>query len=101
MQSNQAEQAVALLRGALGLPGAHPIVAHKMCSNLDHAIVNEILNELVNRGFTQTLAVPLLTDIKSGKQWVRIDGATQSRVMSSSMDKDKTWGVNTKSKGRF
>jgi pentatricopeptide repeat protein len=96
MASNQAEEAVALLRGALGLSGAHPIVARKMCPNLDHAVVNEVLNGLVDRGFTQTLAVPLLTDIKSGKQRVRIDGATQSRVMSSSMDKDKTWGVSTK-----
>jgi len=91
MLSNQAEQAVALLRGALGLEGAHQIVARKMCPNLDYAIVNETLNALVDRGFTKTLAVPLLKDIQSGKQRIRVDGATQSRVMSPSMEKDASW----------
>mmetsp|Transcript_10702 Transcript_10702/g.17615 ORF Transcript_10702/g.17615 Transcript_10702/m.17615 type:complete len:729 (+) Transcript_10702:59-2245(+) len=91
MLSNQAEQAVALLRGALGLQGAHQIVATKMCPNLDYAIVSETLNALVDRGFTKTLAVPLLKDIQSGKQRIRVDGATQSRVMSPSMGKDAPW----------
>jgi pentatricopeptide repeat protein len=98
ISSNNAEAGVALIRGALGLSGAHPIVSRSRCSNVDHALVNEILNSLVDRGFTQTLAVPLLTDIKSCKQQVRIDKTTQSRVMSSSMGKDKTW-VSDTSKG--
>jgi pentatricopeptide repeat protein len=100
MLSSQVEQAVALLRGALGLSGAHPIVNQKICSSIDHAIVNELLNGLVDRGYTQALAVPLLTDIKASKQRVHIDGATQSRVMSSSMEKDQTWGVSSKYKRR-
>jgi pentatricopeptide repeat protein len=100
MLSNQAEQAVSLLRGALGLPGAHPIVARKTCPNLDPAIVGEILHGLVDRGFTQTLAVPLLTDIKCGKQRIRVDAAIESKVMSSSTDNERPWRANAKGKGR-
>jgi len=101
ISSNHAEQAVALLRGALGLFGAHPVVARAACSPIDHALVNETLNSLVDRGFTQSLAVPLLTDIKSSRQNIRIDAETQSRVISSSMGQDRTWGVSSsKGKGR-
>merc|ERR1719174_302493 len=101
MSSNQAEQAVALLRGALGLPGAHHVVSHTRCPNLDHALVNEALNGLVDRGFTQALAVPLLTDIKSAKQRINVDASTQRRVMSSSMGEDKAWSSGSaKGKGR-
>jgi pentatricopeptide repeat protein len=101
MSSNNAEQAVKLLRGALGLPEAHPVVSQSRCANLDHSIVNEVLNGLVDRGLNQTLAVPLLTDIKAGKQRVNIDASTQRRVMSSSMGEDKVWSSSsTKGKGR-
>jgi pentatricopeptide repeat protein len=102
MSSYNAEQAVSLLRGALGLPGAHRIVSQSWpCSNLDHALVNETLSGLVDRGFTQALAVPLLTDIKSSKQRINIDASTQRRVMSSSMGEDKAWGSGSaKGKGR-
>jgi pentatricopeptide repeat protein len=99
--NNLAEQAVALLRGALGLSGASPVVSQSMCANLDHALVNETLNGLVDRGCTQSLAVPLLNDVKACKQRVRVDATTQSRVMSNSMGQDKTWGVSmAKGKGR-
>lgn len=81
LSSNNAELAVALMRGALGLSGAHPIVSRSRCATVDHALVNELLNGLVDRGFTQTLAVPLLTDIKSCSKPVRIDKGTQNRVM--------------------
>jgi len=101
MSSNLAEQAVALLRGALGLPRAHHVVSHARCPNLDHALVNETLNGLVDRGFTQALAVPLLTDIKSAKQRINVDASTQRRVMSSSMGEDKAWSSGSaKGKGR-
>jgi pentatricopeptide repeat protein len=101
LSSNNAEMAVALTRGALGLAGAHPIVSRSGCATVDHSLVNETLNSLVDRGFTQALAVPLLTDIKSCKKYVRVDNATQSRVMSSSMGQDKSWGLGaTKGKGK-
>jgi pentatricopeptide repeat protein len=99
MLGNQPEQAVSLVRGALGLQGACRAI-RKPCPNLESAVLNDILNGLVDRGLTRTLAVPLLTDTKSSKQRIRVDAATQSRVMSSSMDKDKTWGANTRDKGR-
>jgi pentatricopeptide repeat protein len=101
MTNNNAEQAVQLLRGALGLPGAHHLVSKVRCANLDHAVVNELLNGLVDHGLTQTLAVPLLTDIKAGKQRVNVDASTQRRVMSTSMGEDKTWSSSSaKGKGR-
>merc|ERR1719174_3198634 len=101
MSNNQAQQAVALLRGALGLPGAHHVVSRARCPNLDHALVNEALNGLVDRGFTQALAVPLLTDIKSANQRINVDASTQRRVMSSSMGEDKAWSSGSvKGKGR-
>merc|ERR1719174_2803129 len=101
MSSYNAEQAVALLRGALGLSGAHRVVSQAQCPNLDSALVNETLNALVDRGFTQALAVPLLTEIKSVKQRVNVDASTQRRVMSSSMGEDKAWSSgSTKGKGR-
>jgi pentatricopeptide repeat protein len=101
ISSNNAEQAVALLRGALGLHGGHHITARAPCSKLDHALVNETLNSLVDRGFTQSLAVPLLRDIKASGQKIYVDANTQSRVMSSSMGQDKTWGEGrSKGKGR-
>jgi pentatricopeptide repeat protein len=84
MTSNLFEQAVALLRGALGLPGAHHVVARAACPNLDHALVSETLNSLVEKGVAQTLAVPLLNDLKANKPRVRIDVYTQKKVMSSS-----------------
>jgi pentatricopeptide repeat protein len=101
LASNHEEQAVALLRGALGLSGASPLVSRSAYTNIDNNLVNETLNGLVDRGCTQTLAVPLLSDIQASRQRVRIDGATQSRVMCTSMEQDKTWGVGkTKGKGR-
>jgi pentatricopeptide repeat protein len=96
MLSNQPEQAVALLRGALGLHGAHPAVARKACPNIESGVVNDVLNGLVDRGFAKSLAVPLLTDIRAGKQRIRIDSAIETRLMSSSMEKELPWRSNTK-----
>jgi pentatricopeptide repeat protein len=84
MSSNLYEQAAALLRGALGLPGAHHVVARAACPNLDYGLVSETLNSLVDKGFAQLLAAPLLNDVKAQKPRVRIDAYTQKRVTSSS-----------------
>jgi pentatricopeptide repeat protein len=101
LSSHNAEQAVALLRGALGLSGAHHIVSQAWCHNLDNALVNETLNALVDRGFTQAFAVPLLNDIKSSKLRVNVDAYTHKRVMSSGAGDEKGWSPSTaKGKGR-
>jgi pentatricopeptide repeat protein len=78
------EQAVGLLRGALGLSGALPFLQQRgaVCSNLDYALVNEALASLTERGQAQKYAVPLLSAIRQNAPKVRIDVATQRKVMS-------------------
>mmetsp|Transcript_96432 Transcript_96432/g.176589 ORF Transcript_96432/g.176589 Transcript_96432/m.176589 type:complete len:1096 (+) Transcript_96432:146-3433(+) len=82
---NNFEQAVGLLRGALGLPKALPFLSDSrvaMCLSLDYDLVNETLTSLVDRGNCQEAAVALMADIKQLRPKVRIDLATQRRVMS-------------------
>jgi len=78
------EQAVGLLRGALGLADAPSSLQQRaaMCPNFDSALVNEALNTLVERGQAKAFAVPLLTAIRQSAPKVRIDAATQRKVMS-------------------
>jgi len=78
------EQASGLMRGALGVQGALPFLQQSTaaCPNLDPALVNETLAGLASRGRAQDLAVPLLSDIRQGATWCRIDAATQRQVMS-------------------
>merc|ERR1719156_439924 len=82
--SGMLEQAVGLLRGALGLPDALPFLRQSIavCRNLDHAVVSEALVSLVDAGHAQDLAVPLLSRIRQDAPKVRIDAATQRKVMS-------------------
>jgi len=84
------EQAVGLLKGALGLPGALPFLQQRCaaCPNLDYAIVNEALASLADRGHAQDLAVPLLSIIRQSAPKVRIDAATQRKVMSPCLASD-------------
>merc|ERR1719158_346239 len=84
------EQAIGLLRGALGLPGALPFLQQRCaaCPNLDYAIVNEALASLADRGHAQDLAVPLLSIIRQSAPKVRIDAATQRKVMSPCLASD-------------
>merc|ERR1719473_1887957 len=51
------DQAVGLLKGALGLPDALPFLQQRtaICPNLDHALVNETLSSLSERGRAQEL----------------------------------------------
>jgi len=78
------DQAAGLLRGALGLQGALPFLQKSIavCRNLDYALVNEALAGLADRGHAQDLAVPLLSGMRQNAPWVRIDAATQRKVMS-------------------
>jgi len=78
------EQAVGLLRGALGLPDALPFLQQRVAvsPNLDYAVVNETLSSLADRGQGQNFAAPLLSAIRQKAPKVRIDAATQRKVMS-------------------
>jgi pentatricopeptide repeat protein len=98
------EQAVGLLKGALGLPGAPTSLQDwtAVCQNLDHALVNEALASLADRGHSQDLAVPLLSNIRQSAQtsWVRIDAATQRKVMSPCLSSDSGSCRPSKGKGK-
>lgn len=82
------DQAAGLLRAALGLHGAFPAFLSEtpsvaVCPNLDFALVNETLVALADSGRAYELASPLLAEIKQYKPRVRIDSATQRRVMAA------------------
>jgi len=83
------EQAAALVRSALDLPGKVPSLASStaVCSSLDHGLVNETLVTLAERGH-QEMAVPLLADIKHHKPRVFIQPSTQRRIVSSSLSQE-------------
>jgi len=90
MSKGLPEQAVGLLRGALGLQDALPSLqqAIAVCPNLDYALVNEALGGLADKGRAHDLAVPLMADIRQYLPRIRIDAATQRKVMSSSLTSD-------------
>jgi len=88
------DQAVCLLKGALGLLGAPG--SFQVCPNLDAAVVNETLCGLADRGRAQDLVVPLHTLIRQSAPKVRIDAATQRKIMSP----DAAAGDSFKGKGK-
>merc|ERR1719169_369954 len=96
------EQAVGLLKGALGLPDALPFLQQRaaICSNLDYALVNETLNSLADRGQAQNLAVPLLSAVRQNAPKVRIDAATQRKVMSPCLGSEGDSYQQSKGKGK-
>jgi hypothetical protein len=69
------EQADALFRSALGLPGAYslPGLSLVACYPLDHKFVHETLTSFVDKGYTQSLAAPLMSDLKSSRLKVNIE----------------------------
>jgi len=84
------EQAAGLLRGSLGLPDALPFLQQTIavCPTLDHSLVNEVLGGLADRGHAKDLAVPLLQSIRQSLPKVRIDAATQRKVMAPCVGSD-------------
>merc|ERR1719183_3424760 len=96
------EQAVGLLRGALGLSDALPFLEQPIavCPNLDYAIVNEMLGNLADRGHAKDVAVPLLQNIRQNAPKVRIDAATQRKVMSPCVPSDGNDNRQGKGKGK-
>jgi len=83
-------EAVGLVRGALGLPDALPFLQQSIavCPNLDHALVNEALTSLAERGQGTAFAIPLLQSVKQNSPKVRIDAATQRKIMSPCLPSD-------------
>merc|ERR1719454_1116127 len=80
---NQTEQAAALLRTALGLPGALEVFTDSRfaaCPNIDSKFVNDTLSSLADRGSSQTLVAPLLADLKKSKHRLQIDPEIQRRA---------------------
>jgi len=84
LYQNNCEQAAALLRTALGLPGALelPDMRVAACWTIDGSMVNETLVNLADYGCAQSLAAPLLADIKKNKIKVNIDPNTTRRIMT-------------------
>jgi len=76
------KQADALLRAALGLPGAFEFPGLKLpaCWSIEASLVNETLTGLADWGCAKSLAAPLLADIKTHKVKVNVDQATQRRI---------------------
>merc|ERR1719310_1505651 len=94
------KQADGLLRGALGLPLSLPFLQQQLavCYNLDYDLVNETLASLADRGQSQAVAVPLLSDIRQHAPKVRIDAATQRKVMSPCLNSNSMGGHQGKGK---
>merc|ERR1719272_1221348 len=93
------QQADALLRSALGLPGAS---VQSACYTIDPSLVNETLTSLAEWGGAKSLAAPLLADIKKHKVKVNIDEGTQRRVTMSGVagESAPTSWTSSKGKGR-
>jgi len=96
------DQAVGLLKGALGLPGALPFLQQSIavCPNLDDALVNETLASLADRGQASAHAVPLLQCIKQSAPKVRIDAATQRKIMDPCLPADSNVRQQGKGQGK-
>merc|ERR1719440_1024273 len=81
---NHFEQTAALLRTALGLPGALMDSRFAACSNIDSKFVNDTLSKLVERGSSESLVASLLADLKKSKHRIYIDPETQRKVTGCS-----------------
>merc|ERR1719287_261086 len=90
------QQADGLLRSVMGLPGAS---VQSACYTIDPSLVNETLVSLAQWGCAQSLAAPLLADIKKHKIKVNIDQATQRQVTMSGVAGETSWS-SAKGKGR-
>jgi len=90
LSKNMPDQAAGLLAGALCVPGALPFLQKPIaaCPSLDHALVNDVLGNLADRGRAKDLAVPLLQNIKQNNPKVRIDAVTQRKVMAPCVGND-------------
>jgi pentatricopeptide repeat protein len=87
LQQGLQEQAIGLLRGALGLPGALPFLVAKkevaICPSLEDSLLNEALQSLIGSNANE-LALQLLLDIKNLRPKVRVSLDVQRRLMTNS-----------------
>jgi pentatricopeptide repeat protein len=102
LYQNNCQQAAALLRTALGLPGALDLDSrYAACAVIDAAFVNETLTNLVDYGCAQSLAAPVLADIKKSKARVSIDQGLTRRIMSGVAGGTDVSSSKGKGKGRY
>jgi len=96
------QQAAGILRVYLALPDAPSALQQQMvsCQYPDHALVNETLSSLAERGQAQNLAVPLLSSIRQHAPKVRIDATTQRKVMSPCLNSNDGGSRSSKGKGK-
>lgn len=76
--------AAGLLKGALGLTDALPFLQQPSaaCFNLDNSVVNEVLVSIAEHGHAEDVAAPLLSFVRKNASHVRIDAATQRKIIS-------------------
>jgi len=99
------QQVVGLMKGALGIEQTLSALSYlqtpgAVCWNLDHALVNEVLAGLAERGQAKDLAIPLLSSIRQAAPKVRIDAATQRKIMNPCITSDAGYQRPTKGKGK-
>lgn len=80
---NQCQQAEGFLRAALGLPGAHALLADPQFAigtKIDSDMVNDVLHKMRDCGCMNTIVVPLLADLKNSMCKVYIDPMLQHNL---------------------
>jgi len=88
MSANSLDQAVGILRAGLGLP--EPLSQFQgaqaqsvtYCGQLNHSLVAELLVTLSERRRAQTLALPMLEDLKKYRPHIRVESSVQGHVMA-------------------
>merc|ERR1719271_1530183 len=86
--ANAVEDAVGILRAGLGLPDALPqfqgAQAQQItyCGQLNHGLVSELLVSLSERGRAQSLALPMLEDLRKYRPHIRVESSVQGHVMA-------------------
>jgi len=92
LQQGLVEQAVQLLRSALGLHGGLQQLAraqqYAVCPTLVPMLVEETLSQLCERGKMQELGEPLLSDIKQNKPHFRVNFSMQNGRMADGQSRD-------------
>jgi pentatricopeptide repeat protein len=86
--ANSLEQACGILRAGLGLPDPLPqfqgpqAQSITYCSQLNYSLVSELLVSLAERGQAQSLALPMLEDLRKYRPHVRVESSVQGHIMA-------------------
>jgi pentatricopeptide repeat protein len=86
--ANALEDAVGILRAGLGLPEPLPqfqgAQAQQItyCGQLNFNIVSELLLALSERGRAQSLALPMLEDLRKYRPHIRVESSVQGHIMA-------------------